>query len=119
MRLEDVPVLFGILAALAGAIVIADAWTPDSTDLPFERRRHPRPERSRAGEGIFGGALLVLALALFGGDRWRFTTLAIVIAFILAVVGVVLNARYFKGLVVGPGRGKGLEAGDQGPGARG
>lgn len=101
MRLESLPVLLGILAALAGAIVIADAWTPDSTDLPFERRRHPRAERHRVGEGIFGGALLALAIALFGGERWPFTTLAMTLALVLAAVGVVLNARYLRGLAFG------------------
>src|SRR5690242_3266222 len=99
MRLEDFPVLLGVIVAVAGAIVVADAWTPDATDqLPFERRRRERPERHRVGEGIFGGGLILIAIALMGGDAWAYTTLTIGIAIVLVVVGTALNLRYFRGL---------------------
>jgi hypothetical protein len=115
MRLEDLPVLLGVIVAVAGAVVVADAWTPDAADEPaLERRRRERPERHRVGEGIFGGGLILIALALMGGDGWAYTTLAIGIAIVLVVVGTALNLRYFRGLAFGPvlGRTLGRRASD-------
>lgn len=109
MRLEDFPLLLGVLTAVAGAVVVADAWAPDAADLPFERRRRERPARHRAGEGIFGAGLLLLALALLGGDRWAYTNLVIGGAVVLVIVGTALNVRYFRGLAFGPMLGRTLK----------
>lgn len=102
MRLEILPVFLGILAALAGIALLADAAIPEAEGAPLERRRRARPERSRTGQGLLGGSLIAIAIALFAGDRWRFNTLTIGIAIVLAVVGIALNIRYVRGLTFGP-----------------
>lgn len=102
MRLENFPVFLGIIATLAGIAIIADAVIPETDDVPLERRLRARPERSRVGQGLFGAALIAIAIALFAGDLWRYTTLTVGIAIVLVVVGVAMNLRYLRGLTFGP-----------------
>ncbi len=102
MRLETVPILLGVLAALAGLVLIADAVLVDGTLVPVERRRRERPPRHRGGELAIGLGMLAIAAALIGRDTWRFTNLAIGLAVVLVVVGAGLNVKYVRGLAFGP-----------------
>lgn len=101
MRLETIPLLLGVLIAIPGIALIADALIADGTFLR-ERRRRERPQRNRAGEASLGVGLLLLAAALIGRDSWRYTTLAVILALIAFVVGLSLNLKYVRGLMFGP-----------------
>jgi hypothetical protein len=101
MRLETLPLIVGILFALAGLALIADAAIPDGAMVRPERRRRPRPQRHLAGEGVLGLGIVLVGVALIGRDAWRYTTLDILAALILCVVGVVLNWRYVRGMMLG------------------
>ena len=101
MRLETLPILLGLLLAVPGIALIADAFIKDGTFLP-ERRSRPRPERHKLGEAALGVGLLFLSAALIGGDRWRFTTLSVVFALLFFAAGVALNHKYVRGMMFGP-----------------
>ncbi|HJU91020.1 MAG TPA: hypothetical protein VJ672_16665 [Gemmatimonadaceae bacterium] len=104
MRLETIPILAGLLLAVPGLALIADAFIKDGTFFP-ERRSRPRPERHKLGEAAFGVGLLFVSAALIGGDRWRFTTLSVVIALLFCTAGVALNHKYVRGMMFGPALG--------------
>jgi hypothetical protein len=102
MRVETIPLILGLLLFLTGAAMIADAIVADSATHVAERRSRERPERSKAGEIVFGAGMLCVAAVLVGKDQWRFTTLVIAIAVVLVVIGVGLNLRYIRGSLLGP-----------------
>jgi hypothetical protein len=102
MRLELFLVIVGLLVALLGVVLVADALLADGAVVPVERRRRARPERNRWGELAFGAGVICIAAALLGGDGWRFTNLAIAFAIVLVVVGAGLNLKYVRGLAFGP-----------------
>jgi putative Mn2+ efflux pump MntP len=102
MRVETIPLILGLLLFLMGAAMMADAIVADSAAHVAERRSRERPERSRAGEIIFGLGMICVAAVLVGRDQWRFTTLAIAVAVVLVVIGVGLNLRYIRGSLFGP-----------------
>ncbi len=101
MRLETIPLVLGILIAIPGIALIADAFIADGTFLR-ERRRRERPQRNRYGEAALGLGLLLVAAALIGRDTWRYTTLAILLALIAFAAGLALNIKYVRGLMFGP-----------------
>lgn len=94
MRIETVPLIIGVLAALVGLALLADAWLPE--DLPGfrERRRKPRTERNLGGEAAIGLGVLCVAAALIGRDTWAFVNVAIIVGAVLVVIGVWLNRRF-------------------------
>jgi hypothetical protein len=101
MRLETLPLLFGLLLAIPGIALIADAFIKDGTFLP-ERRRRERPTRHKPGEAALGVGLLFVSAALVGRDTWPYTTLAIVLALLFFAGGIALNHKYIRGLMFGP-----------------
>lgn len=106
MRLETLPLILGILVALPGFALIADAWLPDGSFVPTERRRRERAERSRAGEAVVGVGILCVAAALVGRDSFRFATIIILAGVVLVTIGTVMNWRLLRELVThrGPAR---------------
>lgn len=109
MRFELIPVIIGLVVGVAGLALIADALIPAGAFAGTERRRRERPERHRVGAALLGTGVVFVAAALVGGDSWRYTTLAVVIAVVLIGVGVVLNRKYVRGLMFGPSAGRVLK----------
>ncbi len=95
MRIEVVPLIVGALIVLLGLALLFDAWTPDETIVPRERRRRPRAERSRSGEGWLGVGVLAMGAAFLGRDRWAWSTVAVIVGVVALVIGAWLNRRYF------------------------
>jgi hypothetical protein len=52
------------------------------------------------GEGLVAAGLLALSAALAGGDRWRYSTVAVLLGVPLLLVGALLNRRYLRELLV-------------------
>ena len=106
MRLEHLPLILGALIGILGVALVADAWIPDQTFVPAERRRRQRAERHRTGEALVGIGTLCLAAALIGRDTWRYGTLAVLVGTILLLMGVGLNHRFLRELLFfrGPAR---------------
>ena len=96
MRVETIPLILGVLVALVGLGLIADAWLPENVLRRTERRRKVRAERHLGGEAAIGFALLCLAAALIGRDTWKYGTVAVIVGTVLFVIGAWLNRVYLK-----------------------
>ena len=94
MRIEAIPLIIGVLVALLGLGILLDAWKPDATGVPTERRRRPRVERHRGGEALIGFGVLALAAAFFARDTWRFSILVVMIGAGFLALGAFLNRGY-------------------------
>ena len=94
MRIETVPVILGVLVAIVGLAILADAWLPETMTFGSERRRRARTERSISGEACIGLAALCEAAALIGRDTWRSETLSMLLGVGLFLAGTWLNRRY-------------------------
>lgn len=99
--MEVLPFLGGLLAAIAGGALVADAALIDE---PFaaERRKTPRPERSRLGQACLGGSLVCAALVLLSGGASPFAIAATFVGMALLIAGIVLNWHYLLDLINGP-----------------
>lgn len=96
MRFETIPLILGILVALIGLGLIADAWLPEKILFRSERRRRARTERHLHGEAAIGIGVLCMAAALIGRDTWRYSTVAVILGAIALIAGIVLNRRYLR-----------------------
>jgi hypothetical protein len=104
MRIELLPVLLGVVAAVMGGLLVLDAIIADGTFISVERRRSTRPPRSRTGEGLVGAAILLIGASLIGRDQWAYTTVSVILAVVLGAAGVVMNWRYLREMAVAPKR---------------
>lgn len=100
MKIETYPLIVGAIVAFVGLLLLFDAWTPDETVVPRERRQAPRPERSRGGETALGFGVLCLAAAILGRDSWRYSIVAAIAGSVLVLLGAVMNRRYVRGRLV-------------------
>ncbi len=101
MRLETIPLILGGLFGLIGLILLADAVIADGSFAPTERRLRVRAQRNLWGEAILGMGILAVAAALIGRDVWRYTTVAMLSALVLCVLGLALNWRYLASMLAG------------------
>ena len=96
MRVETIPLILGVLVALVGIGLVADAWLPERVLYRSERRRKARAERHLGGEAAIGVGILCMAAALIGRDTWRYGTVAVIAGTVLFVLGAWLNRRFLK-----------------------
>jgi hypothetical protein len=96
VRVETIPLILGVLVALLGVGVIADAWLPEKVLYQSERRRRARAERHLGGQMSIGLGVLCMAAALLGRDTWRYSTVAVIAGTILLILGAWLNRSYFR-----------------------
>ena len=102
-RVETIPLIIGIVVALIGLAILADAWLPEEVTHRNERRRAERTERSLSGEACIGLAVLCVAAALIGRDTWRYNTVAMIAGSVLFLIGVFANRRYLRDRMVNRG----------------
>ena len=96
MRLEQFPIVLGILVVLVGLTMALDAWQAGGI-APFrERRRRTRAVPHKAGQTFVAVGTICLGIALIGRDTWRYTTLTVLIGVVLLVVGAIMNRVYLK-----------------------
>jgi hypothetical protein len=103
MRVETIPLIIGILAALLGLGLLADAWIPEERLRFRERRRRRRAERHVGGEASIGLGVLCFAAALVGRDTWDYVNVAVIAGTVLVLIGAWLNRRYLRERVVNRG----------------
>jgi len=96
VRVETIPLILGILVALIGVGLIADAWLPERVLYRSERRRRARAERHLGGEAAIGFGVIAMAAALIGRDTWRFGTVSVIAGAVLLVIGAWLNRQYLR-----------------------
>ncbi len=103
MRIETIPLILGILVALMGLGLVADAWIPEDVPGFRERRRRQRTERHLGGEAAIGIGVLCLAAALIGRDTWDYVTVAVIAGSVLIVLGAWFNRRFLRDRIVNRG----------------
>lgn len=103
MRVETIPLVVGVLMALIGLGLLADAWLPEETNTFRERRRRPRTERSLGGEACIGLGILFMAAAVIGRDTWAYVNVAVIAGTVLFVAGSWSNRRYLRDRLVNRG----------------
>ncbi|MDQ2668346.1 MAG: hypothetical protein M3Z05_20470 [Gemmatimonadota bacterium] len=103
MRVETIPLIVGVIVALVGLAVLADAWLPETMAHSKERRRNERTERSIGGEASIGIAILCFASAIIGRDTWPYTTVAVITGAVLFFFGVIANRKFLRDRIVNRG----------------
>jgi hypothetical protein len=99
VKLEILPLIFGVLIGLLGIFLLFDAWTVDEIIVKRERRRRPRLERNRGGEAAIGIGVLCMAAAFIGRDTWSYSVLVVIVGTLFLVYGAVRN-RSFLGAMI-------------------
>jgi hypothetical protein len=96
MRLEQFPILLGVLVALIGLTILLDAWQAGGVAPLRERRRRARATPQKAGQTLVAIGTLCMAAALMGRDTWRWGTISVLAGSVLLVIGAVMNRKYLK-----------------------
>ena len=96
MRIETLPLLIGVLVALAGLTILLDAWQTGGVAPLRERRRRARAVPDKAGQTLIALGTMCMAAALFGRDTWRWSTISVLTGSVLLVIGAVMNRAYLK-----------------------
>jgi hypothetical protein len=96
MRLEQLPILIGVLIGLLGLTILLDAWQAGGVAPLRERRRRARATPNKAGQSLVAFGTLCMAAALIGRDTWRWGTIAVLAGITLLVFGAILNRTYLK-----------------------
>jgi hypothetical protein len=96
MRLEQLPILLGVLVALVGLTILWDAWQPGGIAPLRERRRRARAVPQKAGQIFVALGTLCMAAALMGRDTWRWGTISVLFGSVMLVIGAIMNRAYLK-----------------------
>jgi hypothetical protein len=96
MRLEQLPILLGVLVALIGLTILLDAWQAGGVAPLRERRRRTRAVPHKAGQSLVAIGTLCMAAALMGRDTWRWATISVLMGSALLIIGAIMNRQYLK-----------------------
>ena len=100
MKLEQFPILLGVLVALFGLTILLDAWQAGGVSPLRERRRRTRAVPHKAGQTLVALGTLCLAAALIGRDTWRWGTISVLAGIALLIIGAIMNRTYLKEVVL-------------------
>jgi xanthine/uracil permease len=96
MKLEQFPIILGIVVALIGLTMALDAWQAGGI-APFrERRRRTRAVPHKAGQTLVAVGTVCMGIALTGRDTWRYTNITVLLGIALLVTGAIMNRVYLK-----------------------
>jgi hypothetical protein len=96
MKIEQFPLLLGVLVALVGLTILLDAWQEGGVAPLRERRRRTRAVPSKGGQTLVALGTICMAAALLGRDTWRYGTISVLAGSALLVVGAIMNRAYLK-----------------------
>jgi hypothetical protein len=96
MKLEQLPILLGVLVALVGLTIALDAWQTGGVAPLRERRRRTRAVPHKAGQTFVALGTLCMAAALIGRDTWRWGTISVIAGSALLIIGAIMNRQYLK-----------------------
>ena len=100
MKLEQFPILLGILVLLIAIAIAWDSMSPEEKRPFRERRRRKRADLNRGGELIVAMGTAAMAAALIGRDSWRYGTIAVFLGVALLVIGAALNRPFLRELLL-------------------
>ena len=96
MKLEQFPILLGVLVALIGLTIALDAWQAGGVAPLRERRRRTRALPHKAGQTLVALGTLCMAAALIGRDTWRWATISVLTGSALLIIGAIMNRKYLR-----------------------
>jgi hypothetical protein len=96
MRLEQLPIILGVLIALIGLTIALDAWQAGGVAPLRERRRRARALPHKAGQTLVALGTLCMAAALLGRDTWRWGTISVLAGSGLLILGAIMNRQYLR-----------------------
>lgn len=96
MKLEQFPILLGVLVALFGLTILLDAWQAGGVAPLRERRRRTRAVPNKGGQTLVALGTLCMAAALIGRDTWRWGTICVLSGSALLVIGALMNRAYLR-----------------------
>ncbi len=100
MRLEYIPIVLGVVFALVAAFILYDTFSPAGAPPLRERRRRQRAEINIPGQVMAGLGTACLSAALFGGEVWRWTTVAVIAGTVLIILGGIFNRAYLREMLL-------------------
>lgn len=100
MRLEQLPIVLGVLVLLIAIAIAYDAFSPEERRPFKERRRRQRAELNRTGEMLVALGTASMAAALMGRDSWRWQNIAVLAGVGLLIAGASLNRDFLKELLL-------------------
>src|SRR3954469_15088133 len=103
MKLEQFPILLGILIALAGLTILLDAWQAGGVAPLRERRRRVRATPSKGGQTLVALGILCMSAALIGRDTWRWGTISVLAGASLIIIGAIITRAYLKEVLLSGG----------------
>ena len=115
MRLEQLPILFGVLVLLIALAIGYDSMSPEEKRPFKERRRRKRADLNRGGELLVAMGTASMAAALIGRDNWRWGTIAVFIGVVLLVAGASLNRPFLREMLLFRGASRRAPPGDAPP----
>jgi hypothetical protein len=96
MKVEQFPILLGLLIAIAGFAILLDAWQAGGVAPLRERRRRVRATPSKGGQTLVALGILCMSAALIGRDTWRWGTISVLAGASLIIIGAIINRAYLK-----------------------
>jgi hypothetical protein len=100
MTLEQLPILLGLLMAIAGLTILLDAWQAGGVSPLRERRRRTRTVPHKAGQSLVALGTLCMGAALIGRDTWRWGTISVLVGILLLLIGAIMNRVYLKEILL-------------------
>ncbi len=100
MRLEQIPVVLGIIVTLLGGVLIYDALKPQGLQFGRERRRRVRAPVNASGELLVAGGCFCEAAALIGRDTWRWATVMVIAGGVMLLAGALMNREHLKEMLL-------------------
>jgi hypothetical protein len=113
MKLEQLPIVLGVLVALIGLTIALDAWQAGGVSPLRERRRRTRAVPHKAGQTLVAIGTLCMSAALIGRDTWRWGTISVLAGSALLVIGAIMNRKYLKEVLLFRGAARRGEGGDK------
>ena len=100
MKLEQLPIVLGVLVLLIALAIGYDSMSPEERRPFRERRRRQRADLNRTGELFVALGTACLAAALIGRDSWRWGNIAVFTAVALLIVGAAFNRQFLRELLL-------------------
>src|SRR5438067_13866586 len=100
MKLEQLPILLGVLVALIGLAILLDAWQEGGVAPLRERRRRARAVPHKGGQSLVAMRMLAMAASLIGRDTLQYGTLSVLVGAMLLIIGAIMNRAYLKEILL-------------------
>ena len=116
MKLEQFPIVIGVLVLLIALAIGYDSMSPEERRPFRERRRRQRADLNRTGEMFVALGTACVAAALIGRDNWRWGNIAVFAAVALLIVGAAFNRQFLRELLLFRGASRRAAVDERSPG---